>query len=212
MKVNNDIICIIMALNRSSRTPGKNLADIHGKSVAARAIDTVLDAQLFDHVILSSDHPELLGIAREAGIDIINRDPALCGSTSCLANAFRDNVEQSIAMYGKLHRWGCLFMPTHFLVSAEFLHRQYRIISNVSDDNPRASDQPVSAINYGGDSGLFPWFYDLRPGVVACRPKVLDYHKTKDVLSVDIDRPEDLERARLIYKWREERHGSTEND
>ena len=195
----NDVICVILARRASERLHEKHTQKIEGVTLIRRAIDRVLEADLFDHVILSTDCPKCMQEADDAGINIIKRAPELCQQESCLANAFRDAVDMSIGMYGKLHRWGCLFQPTHFLVSTDLLHRMYNIISTSAGDNPRASDQPWSAVIT--ESHLYPWFFDLRPGVAACRQKTLDYFDTVDEISVDIHDQRDLEQARLLYSW-----------
>ena len=200
----NDAICIIMARRESTRLIEKHIQEIEGVTLIRRAIDKVLEANLFDHVLLSTNCPDCMREAENAGVDYFERAPELCQQNACLANAFRDAVDKSVEIYGKLHRWGCFFQPTHFLVSVEFLRKMYDIISNPATDNPRASDQPWSSVITGADSsGLFPWFVDLRPGVAACRQRVLDYFEFKDEISVDIHNQQDLERARLLYKWKE---------
>lgn len=195
----NDIICIILARKGSKRLPNKHLANINGVTLIRRAINKVIKADLFDDIILSTDCADCMQEARDAGISIIERDSELCMDESCLINAFMDAVDKSVEMYGKRYRWGCLFQPTHFLVSTDLLKRMYNIISSVRGDNPRASDSFWGAVTSW--SHLYPWCFDLRPGASALPQKELDYFDTKSEISIDIDKEEDLERARLLHKY-----------
>ena len=196
----NDILCVILARRDNERLPEKHLQTIDGVTLIRQAINKVLSADLFDKVILSTDCPKCIDEGRDAGIDIIERAPDLCKQTSCMANAFRDAVEKSIEMYGKLHRWGCMFQPTHFLVSTNLIQKMYNIISTPANDS-RSNEQPLAVVDT--ESHLYPWFFDLRPGASACNRKRLEYHDTLGEISVDIHNQQDLEQARLLYKWKE---------
>ena len=200
--INNNLIGVILARRDSKRLVEKHVQTIGGITLIRHAINKLLSADLFDHVILSTDCPKCIEEGRDAGIDVIERDPKLCQQESCMAEAFMDAVDKSVGIYGKLHRWGCLFQPTNFLVSTDLLHRMYKIISTPRDDNPRAHNSYWGAVIT--ESCLYPWFYDLRPGIGPTDRKTLDYFDTVDEISVDIHNQRDLDQARILYQWMEE--------
>ena len=63
-----DRLCIIPARGGSKRIPRKNIRLFHGKPMIAYAIECAINSQLFDHVIVSTDDPEIA----EISLDIID--------------------------------------------------------------------------------------------------------------------------------------------
>ena len=52
-------LCFIPARGGSKRIPRKNLLPLGGKSLLRRSIDTAIQAEIFDKIIVSSDDPEV---------------------------------------------------------------------------------------------------------------------------------------------------------
>lgn len=63
-------LAIIPARGGSKRIPKKNLATVGGKSLLAWTIEATKDAQLVSHALVSTDDPEIAGVARAMGIDM----------------------------------------------------------------------------------------------------------------------------------------------
>ena len=63
------VLGLIPARGGSKRLPGKNLADLHGRSLLQRAIDAGLEAQGIDRLIVSTDDPAIAEAARGGGAE-----------------------------------------------------------------------------------------------------------------------------------------------
>lgn len=63
-------IAIIPARGGSKRIPKKNIKDFLGKPIIAYSIETALQSNLFDEVIVSTDNEEIAEIAKQFGAKI----------------------------------------------------------------------------------------------------------------------------------------------
>ena len=64
------VLGLIPARGGSKRLPGKNLADLHGRSLLQRAIDAGLEANGIDRLIVSTDDPAIAEAARAGGAEV----------------------------------------------------------------------------------------------------------------------------------------------
>jgi pseudaminic acid cytidylyltransferase len=60
-------IAVIPARGGSKRIPRKNIRSFAGRPLIAYSISAAVDSGLFEHVIVSTDDPEIAGVAREHG-------------------------------------------------------------------------------------------------------------------------------------------------
>lgn len=63
-------IAIILARGGSKRLPRKNILDFHGKPMLAWTIEAALQSGQYDHVLVSTDDPEIAEIARSFGAQV----------------------------------------------------------------------------------------------------------------------------------------------
>ena len=71
-------LCFIPARGGSKRIPRKNLLPLGGKSLLRRSIDTAIQAEIFDKIIVSSDDPEVKEeVARIERVCFHNREAKL---------------------------------------------------------------------------------------------------------------------------------------
>lgn len=68
-------IAVLPARGGSRRIPRKNIKSFHGKPIMAYSIETLLETDIFDHVIVSTDDLEIASIARQYGASTIERPP-----------------------------------------------------------------------------------------------------------------------------------------
>lgn len=80
---------LIIGRAGSKGLPGKNARPIAGRPCAAWTIDDALAATRLDRVALSSDDPDLLALARDAGIDAIARPIELARDDTTVDDAAR---------------------------------------------------------------------------------------------------------------------------
>lgn len=63
-------IAIILARGGSKRLPRKNILDFHGKPMLAWTVEAALQSGQYDHVLVSTDDPEIAEIARDFGAEV----------------------------------------------------------------------------------------------------------------------------------------------
>lgn len=66
---NQKVLGLITARGGSKRLPGKNLADIGGRSLIQWTVDAALEAPLIDRLIISSDDQEIIEEAEKFGCE-----------------------------------------------------------------------------------------------------------------------------------------------
>ena len=97
------IVCIIPARGGSVRLPRKNWRDFVGKPMIAYAIEVARQSDLFDEVIVNTDHDDVALIAEDHGANVWRR-PADEGSTGTQELAARmldtmPNFEKACVIY-----------------------------------------------------------------------------------------------------------------
>lgn len=70
MDKNLKIICIICARGGSKGVPGKNIRLLLGKPLIVHTIEQALHSNLFKHVVVSTDSPEIASIAIQHGAEV----------------------------------------------------------------------------------------------------------------------------------------------
>lgn len=69
-------IAIIPARGGSKRIPRKNIKEFHGKPMIAYSIDTAVNSQCFDKIIVSTDDAEIAEVAIKHGAEVPFMRPA----------------------------------------------------------------------------------------------------------------------------------------
>lgn len=72
-----NLIAFIPARSSSKRIPNKNIRSFFGHPLIAYAIQSALDAEIFDHVYVSSDSDKICEIAQHYGAEWIKRPAEL---------------------------------------------------------------------------------------------------------------------------------------
>lgn len=67
MTKNRRHIAIIPARSGSKRIPGKNIKEFNGVPMISRTIRTLLEAELFDEVVVTTDSPDIIDTSTAAG-------------------------------------------------------------------------------------------------------------------------------------------------
>ncbi len=71
---------VITARAGSVRIPGKNLAPLGGVPLIAHTLQAAKGSRLLDHAVVSTDGDSIAAVAREYGVDVIERPSELAGS------------------------------------------------------------------------------------------------------------------------------------
>lgn len=88
------VVAIIPARGGSKGIPLKNLQEVAGRSLLARAIDAALDAQHIDTVIVSTDHDGIAQEARRTGAHVVHRPDDISGDTASSESALLHALQQ----------------------------------------------------------------------------------------------------------------------
>ena len=72
-------ICMIPARGGSKRIPRKNMLPLSGKPLLAYTVEAAIESEVFDQVVVSSDHQEILDLADSLGAVPDRRPEALSG-------------------------------------------------------------------------------------------------------------------------------------
>lgn len=118
-------LAIIPARGGSKRIPRKNVKHILGKPIIERTIETILESRNFSDVFVSTDDPEVMEIATEAGAQIPFTRPKslsddLTGTIPVIQHAIH-----SLQQDGWSFEAVCCIYPTAVLVSSQVLNRSY---------------------------------------------------------------------------------------
>lgn len=81
------VVAVIPARGGSKGIPAKNLREVAGVPLVARAIASALLAELVDRVYVSTDDPAIAHAARDAGAAIIHRPAGLSGDSASSESA-----------------------------------------------------------------------------------------------------------------------------
>jgi N-acylneuraminate cytidylyltransferase len=225
-------IAIIPARGGSKRIKDKNIIDFCGKPMMAYALEAARASGLFDVIHVSTDSERIAGVAGELGFTVdFLRDPALGDDHTPLMPVLRWVLNEYEAR-GQAAEDVCLLMPCAPLIEAEDLHAAYeRYVAAGREVTTLAVvpfPYPVEralAMDADGllrpkfpetwlmrsqdletayhDAGLFsfsPAASILDPEMMAATtmlPFPVARHK-----AIDIDEPEDLELAEILFRGR----------
>ncbi len=83
----HEVIAVIPARGGSKGVPGKNLREVAGVPLVARAVRAALAAASVDLVVVSTDDAEIAATAEAAGAEVIDRPADLSGDTASSESA-----------------------------------------------------------------------------------------------------------------------------
>jgi YrbI family 3-deoxy-D-manno-octulosonate 8-phosphate phosphatase len=87
------VVAVIPARGGSKGVPGKNLSQVGGRSLVARAVDACRSAGSIDAVYVSTDDRVIAHAAEQAGASVIMRPAALAGDTATSESALIHSLE-----------------------------------------------------------------------------------------------------------------------
>ena len=173
----DNIVAIIVARGGSVEVPGKNIKMLTGKPLIAHTIESALEAELVDRVIVSTDDDDIARVSEKYGADLPFMRPSYLGrdammwpyilshalaelSLSDAPSAFvalaptypiREKTLIDASVYKVLSGGldGCISMGV--LHSGVWSYRDdaYRCLTNFLEMRPRHSRQPIYQQHYG---------------------------------------------------------------
>ena len=220
-------IAVITARGGSKRVPRKNITPFHGQPMIAWSIQAALSARIFDRVIVSTDDQEIAEIATAYGAEVpFVRPIELANDHATTLDVMCHATKWVTEKYGDQECICCIY-PTAPFISASDLVESYaqfacfggQYVFSACEFNAsvyRAFKQGAT----GGVEMLYPEFYATRsqdlpvvmhdaamfywgtPNAWLGKLPVFSEHSNPYLIPgwrvLDIDTPEDLERAHLI--------------
>lgn len=118
-------LAIIPARLGSKRIPRKNIKNFLGKPIIAYSIESALDSQLFDTVMVSTDHDLIAGVARQYGAEVpFLRSAKNASDTATTLEVILEVLEEYSRRHLDFGQICCLY-PTAPFVSASLLTRAF---------------------------------------------------------------------------------------
>lgn len=226
-------LCIIPARGGSKRIPRKNIKLFQGKPIIAHTIQHVMNAGLFNEVMVSTDDEEIKQVALKFGAKVpFTRSEENSNDFATLS----DVLMEVLANYQKLEKKFdhiCCVLPTSILITPALLDKSFRLL-----DNNTSTVLPVLRFSYPiqralknkegylfmsqiehintrtqdlethfHDSGQFYW---LKTSDFIKEKKIFTtktrFIELKEYEAQDIDTPEDWEMLELKYKLNQSKH------
>lgn len=142
-------IAIILARGGSKRLPRKNILDFHGKPMLAWTIEAALQSAQYDHVLVSTDDPEIAEIARAFGAEV----PFLRDSA---ADDFTPSSEATLAAFRQAEQyWGEKFDIISQLMANCPLRDAEDITAAVQNFTTRGAESQICSFRFGW---MNPWW------------------------------------------------------
>lgn len=126
-------IAIIPARGGSKRIPRKNIKNFSGKPMIAWAINTALESDIFDHVIVSTDDDEIVKIAKDLGAEVpFKRPDHLADDLTPTVPVIAHAVNECILMGWPIEYACCIYPGVPFLEPNDLRKSLESLISSKS--------------------------------------------------------------------------------
>lgn len=128
-------VAIITARGGSKRIPRKNIKDFLGIPIIVYSIETALNSELFDYVMVSTDDDEIAEVAKRYGAEV----PFMRSKQT--ADDFTGTAEVVIEVLNDLQKEGrqfdhaCCIYPTAPFISKETLIEAYQLLIHEKYDS-----------------------------------------------------------------------------
>jgi CMP-N,N'-diacetyllegionaminic acid synthase len=152
------ILAVIMARGGSVGLPGKSLRPLLGRPVLTYTFDHAKESKLLTRIVVSSDDPAILALARSEGFETIERPPELATATSAtdpvLRHAIRElyphtttNKTTESTEDTEKTKSNCLSVPSVFsVVNNDFPHAVVMLYGNIPLRNNHMIDRCIQML------------------------------------------------------------------
>ena len=221
-------LAVIPARGGSKRIPRKNIRPFHGVPLLARTVETLRKAAVFDHIVVSTDDPEIRDVALAAGAEVPFVRPAELATDTAPTIPVIAHAIEALATKAR-HDYVCCAYPAAVLLQPADYRAALDLLAAADADYVFTAtkyaypiQRALRALANGGcemfqpehrgtrsqdlepafhDAGQFYW--GRRDAWLASRPIFSDRSRMF-LLSAnriqDIDTEEDWARAELIYE------------
>lgn len=232
MLPNAHALCFIAARGGSKRFPRKNVALLNGIPLLAHVIRAAQKAGIFSRVVISTEDDDIRAIAEDEGASVDRRPAHLAGDTVSVAHTLGEFLSRDP---GPEPLVACVY-PTAVLLTSEMIRGAVaQLASSTAASLIGVSSyniHPWQALAVDPDGTLRPLFpemilkraqempklvgstgtiYVVRRANFAVNPNFyttpLIGYQIPELVFVDINVPNDLERAEQLLRLRKEMNG-----
>lgn len=127
-------LAVIPARGGSKRIPRKNICGFCGKPMTAWTIETAKASGLFDHIVVSTDDPEIADIARQCGVEVpFMRPSELSDDHSPTRPVVNHTISEISRYYGTPEFTSCMYATAPFM-QAQDLVAAYDLLTTTKYD------------------------------------------------------------------------------
>lgn len=119
------ILAVITARGGSKRIPKKNIKDFFGKPMLAYAVEAAKKSKLFDEIMVSTDCPEIAGIAKKNGAKVPFMRSARTADDFATTFDVLEEVINEYKKQGQEFDCVCCIYPCVPFLTAETLTKAY---------------------------------------------------------------------------------------
>ncbi|MEP3562685.1 MAG: pseudaminic acid cytidylyltransferase [Marinobacter sp.] len=113
-------LAIIPARGGSKRIPRKNIKEFCGKPMIAWSIEAARESGCFDHIIVSTDDPEIAAVAEEYGAKVpFTRPPELADDHTATRPVINHAIQEVSRLWGMPEYVCCLYATSPFMLAED---------------------------------------------------------------------------------------------
>lgn len=113
-------IAILPARGGSKRIPQKNYRELNGLPTIIRTLEILKEANIFDRIIVSTDHPEVERLAKSVGVEVPFRRPEKLGDDHATTKQVIEHAIEKLGLKDPSLAICCIY-PTSVLLKPETL-------------------------------------------------------------------------------------------
>ncbi len=132
----SNVLCTICARGGSKGVKNKNITPLNGKPLIAYSIEQAKKSELFDHIVISTDHDGIAEIAVEYGGEVFfKRSAEMASDTAGKLDVIRDAFLKSEEFYSKQYDYLIDLDATAPLRSVEDIKNSFTQFLKNNNDN-----------------------------------------------------------------------------
>jgi len=218
------IVALLPMKARSERIPGKNFRPFAGKPLFKWILDTLLDIEEIDCIVINTDARELLknnGVMESDRLQIRDRSSGLCGDMVSMNRILEDDIENIGGdIYLMTHATNPLLGKNTIKDALEKYYdeqKEHDSLFTVNKIQSRFYTKNLTPVNHDPQNlirtqDLEPWYeensclyiftkqsFKQTGARIGIKPIMFEIPKLE---SVDIDEPDDWEKAEALALYR----------
>ena len=127
-------IAIITARGGSKRIPFKNIRDFLGKPIIAYSIEAAIQSDMFEEIMVSTDHEDIANVAKEYGAKVpFMRSPKNSDDYSGTVDVLLEVIKNYNEL-GKNYDYGCCIYPTAPFITGKLIRESHKLLIDKNYD------------------------------------------------------------------------------